>query len=299
MRISIPYHEASSDECMRVALAESMLIYEAIVRMAFSTGTERTYSFYGTNESDYSDLTLLVSTTFTPAGSDVDENVNFGWAAATPYQYYVLVGPSETRKIHELTLHGMIGVVSTNHPLTIHRDLPNQHPADAVTFDDGVAGLGEDVLQGAIEKLALNATGGYGVSAIIGNTSTGVKYDLEMPFAGSFTAARLFADQTGSIVVDLWKNSYPNLPPTVADSICGSAKPTISSEIKSQNTTLTGWTTAFDVGDVIRVNVDSAATLTRATLALRFEPSVSSPAVASVQLGRINRTAVAHSPTVT
>lgn len=292
------YHTAAGDDCMRVALSEPILAYEAIIRMAFSTGVERTYGIYGTNESDFSDLTLLTETTFTPLGSDIDQNILFGWPATTTYQYYVLIGPSENRQIHELQLHGLVGVVSTNHPLTIHRDLPNQHPADAVTFDDGIAVLGEDDLQGAIEKLSLNAAGGYGLSAIIGNVSTGVKFDLEMPFAGSFSAARLLADQTGSIVVDLWKNSYPNLPPTVADTICASAKPTINSEIKSQDTTLTGWTTDFDVGDVVRVNVESASTLTRATLALRFGPSVSSPAVVTIQLGRINRTAVVHAPEV-
>lgn len=107
---------------------------------------------------------------------------------------------------------------------------------------------------------------GGGASAI----TTGIKGDIEMPFAGAITAVRLFADQTGSIVVDLWKDTYTNFAPTGADSITASAKPTISSGIKSQDTTLTGWTTSFNAGDVIRVNVDSASTITRVTLALRI-----------------------------
>jgi hypothetical protein len=37
---------------------------------------------------------------------------------------------------------------------------------------------------------------------------------------------------------------------------------------KSQDTTLTGWTTAVAAGDILRFNVDSATTVTRVTLSL-------------------------------
>ncbi len=113
-----------------------------------------------------------------------------------------------------------------------------------------------------------------GIQFIIGGAgttiTTGIKGDIEMPFAGVLTAVRLFADQSGSIVLDLWKDTYANYPPVVGDSITASAKPTISSTTKSQDTTLTGWTTTFAAGDTIRVNVDSATTVTRVTMALRF-----------------------------
>ena len=126
-----------------------------------------------------------------------------------------------------------------------------------------------------------------------------MKFDFEMPFAGSISEVRLFADQTGSIVLDLWKDTYNNFPPTVADSICGSAKPTLSSASKYRDTTLSGWTTNFNVGDVVRVNVDSASTLTRVTLALRLDRSASSPALGSIQLGLIDRPATIREPTLT
>jgi len=106
---------------------------------------------------------------------------------------------------------------------------------------------------------------GGGVAAI----TTGIKGDIEMPFAGVITAARLFADQSGSIVIDIWKDTYTNYPPTVADTITAAAKPTLASAIKSQDSTLTGWTTSFAAGDTLRINVDSATTVTRVTLALR------------------------------
>jgi hypothetical protein len=98
--------------------------------------------------------------------------------------------------------------------------------------------------------------------------TTGVKLDVEIPFACTITAARLFADQSGSIVIDVWKDSYANFPPTVADTITASAKPTLSTAAKSQDTTLTGWTTAVAAGDILRFNVDSATTVTRVTLSL-------------------------------
>jgi hypothetical protein len=98
--------------------------------------------------------------------------------------------------------------------------------------------------------------------------TTGVHGDLEIPFAGTITAARLLADQTGSLVVDIWKDTYTNYPPTVADTITASAKPTLSAATKYQDTTLTGWTTSVSAGDTLRFNVDSASTITRATLSL-------------------------------
>lgn len=293
------YHEVSAGpDVIRVELTDPLLMYEAIVRMAFPTTGERTYGFYGGNETDYSDLVLLDETTFAPIGGNTAQNITFDWIATTPYQYYYLSGPNENRRVHELTLHAILGQITTSHPLLTNRDVADQHPATAVSFDDTIAGLGEDDVQHAIEKLAANTTSGSGISAIISNTSVGVKFDWEMPFAGSISEVRLFADQTGSIVLDLWKDTYNNYPPTVADTICAAAKPTLSSASKYRDTTLTGWTTSFNVGDIIRVKVDSASTLTRVTLALRLERAAASPAVGSIQLGLIDRTAFIREPTV-
>lgn len=100
--------------------------------------------------------------------------------------------------------------------------------------------------------------------------TTGVKLDVFIPNAITLTQATLLADQSGSIVLDLWVDSYANYPPTVADTITASAKPTLSSAIKSQDSTLTGWTTAIAAGSSLRVNVDSATTVTRVVLALKY-----------------------------
>ncbi len=55
----------------------------------------------------------------------------------------------------------------------------------------------------------------------------------------------------------------------VGDKITASAPPTISSATHSTDSTLTGWTTTFNDGDVFRFNVDSATTIQRVTLSLR------------------------------
>lgn len=101
--------------------------------------------------------------------------------------------------------------------------------------------------------------------------TTGVKGDLPIPFACTILEAELLADQAGSIVIDIWKDTYANYPPTVADTITASAKPTLSAASKSLDNTLTAWTTSVAAGDVLRFNVDSAATVTRVTIALKAQ----------------------------
>lgn len=104
--------------------------------------------------------------------------------------------------------------------------------------------------------------------------TTGVKADILIPYACTITAARLLADQTGSIVIDLWKDTYANFPPTIADTITASAKPTLSAASKAEDGTLTGWTTSLAAGDYLRVSVDSIATITRVTLALSISRTI-------------------------
>jgi len=175
--------------------------------------------------------------------------------------------------------------------------------------------------------------------------TTGIKGDLYIPFKCTIKSWVLLADQTGSIAVDIWKDTYANYPPVVADNITGSASftasttgtstlvvsavssgtivygasgtgqvisggvtagtyissfisgtpggvgsygitgnsvsgvasqtmtatgvvPNISSSNKAQSSTLTGWVTTINAGDTLRFNINSIATITRATLSL-------------------------------
>lgn len=117
-----------------------------------------------------------------------------------------------------------------------------------------------------------NVTAGVGYT-INGNGNTIVTgvagVGLRVPFACTIDRVTLLADQTGSIVIDIWKDSYANYPPTVADSICASAKPTITTAIKSEDTTLTGWTKTIAAGDILYFNVDSCTSIQNVVLTLR------------------------------
>ena len=101
--------------------------------------------------------------------------------------------------------------------------------------------------------------------------SVGIQGDLEIPFACTIERVTMIAVQSGSIVVDIWKNTYANSSPVDGDSITASAPPTISSAMKSQDTTLTGWTKAIAEGSTLRFNVDSCATIKQCTLALKVK----------------------------
>ena len=102
-----------------------------------------------------------------------------------------------------------------------------------------------------------------------GVISTGVSGDVVVPFDCTILEVTLLVDQTGSIVVDIWKDTYSNFPPSNADSITASAVPTISSSNKYKDDTLIDWTTSITTGDILRFNVDSCTTIQRCTLILK------------------------------
>ena len=100
--------------------------------------------------------------------------------------------------------------------------------------------------------------------------TVGTKVYVHVPYSGTISKVTLLADVSGSVVVDVWKDTYANYPPTVADTIAAAAKPTISTAVKSQDSTLTGWTTSVSVGDIIVFNVDSVTSITWLTVQLEI-----------------------------
>lgn len=139
-------------------------------------------------------------------------------------------------------------------------------PADATKYYDGTGSFSVPTGSGQIYKVGITIDGGG--SAI----TTGVKGYASCPKTGTIVRARMMADQSGSAVIDVWKDTFANYPPTNADSITAAAPPTLSAQDHSDDTTLTGWTTAVTAGDVLGFNVDSAATITRLTLELWIQP---------------------------
>ena len=103
--------------------------------------------------------------------------------------------------------------------------------------------------------------------------TAGEKGHLEVPFNCAIERVTMQADQSGSIVVDIWKDTYAAFPPTNADSITAAAPPTIAAAQKSQDLTLTGWTIAISAGDILAYNVDSCTTIERVTVSLKVAKS--------------------------
>lgn len=78
----------------------------------------------------------------------------------------------------------------------------------------------------------------------------------------------IIGDRAGNAVVDIWKVAYASAPPTVANTICAAAKPTLAAGQKNTDSTLSGWTTTVTAGDVFIFNVDSCATIQKLSVVL-------------------------------
>jgi hypothetical protein len=99
--------------------------------------------------------------------------------------------------------------------------------------------------------------------------TTGVKGFLEIPYACTISRVTLLADQSTSTVIDLWVDSYANYPPDNDDSITDAGtSPTITTATKSQDSTLTSWTTSLTKGQIIGFNVDSNDNAERITVSI-------------------------------
>lgn len=100
--------------------------------------------------------------------------------------------------------------------------------------------------------------------------TTGVKGFVQLPTGGTIVRATILSTDAsataGSIVIDVWKDTYANYPPTDADSITAAAPPTLSAANKNTDATLTGWTTSVTALDIVGFNVDSCSGITRVTL---------------------------------
>ncbi len=99
--------------------------------------------------------------------------------------------------------------------------------------------------------------------------TAGQKGHIRLPFAGTIISGALMADQVGSIIIDIWKDTIANFPPTVADIITAEAPLTINAAQVSLDATLTGWTKIFAAGDIMAFVVDDSVTdIERVTITL-------------------------------
>ncbi len=87
-----------------------------------------------------------------------------------------------------------------------------------------------------------------------------------MPYDGTILDWELLADTTGTCNIDVRKSTFAGFP--TQTSITGSAPITMSAAQKATSSTLTGWTTSFNQGDIFGFTVVSATSITRLYLSL-------------------------------
>lgn len=97
--------------------------------------------------------------------------------------------------------------------------------------------------------------------------STGAKGQWDVPVGCVITGWVLTADQSGSAVVDVLKNTYAAFPTTA--SIAGSDKPTLVTSQKNENLAVSQWTTTLLQGDQLQVSLSSVTTCQRLNLTIR------------------------------
>jgi len=103
--------------------------------------------------------------------------------------------------------------------------------------------------------------------------TTGVKTSIRVPFDATIIGWEIVsadpATTSGSIILDLYQDEYANYPATVADTITGTEKPTISSATKGQDLAVSTWTN-FIEGEWVTVNVDSVTDLLKVVLTVYY-----------------------------
>lgn len=171
-----------------------------------------------------------------------------------------------TSVVNSLTTGTGLSANTTNGNITILNTAPDQ----TVTLSGGT-GISTSGTYPNFNITNTIVNGSFGITIDGGGSAitTGVKGYITIPYNCTITGWDIFSDVSGSIVVDVWKDTYANFPPTVADTIAGSEKPTLSSAVKNQDNNLTTWTTSVSSGDIIGFNVDSASTLTRVNLIIK------------------------------
>ena len=133
----------------------------------------------------------------------------------------------------------------------------------------GVSGsIGISGLSGVSGLSATNLTRGIVASFDGGGSDilVGSKTQISLPYNLIISSWTILSDSVGSIVIDVWKSDYSTYPPTAANSITGTEKPTLSSSDKNNDNSLTTWTTNITSGDTLIFNVESCSGIKNVTL---------------------------------
>lgn len=102
--------------------------------------------------------------------------------------------------------------------------------------------------------------------------TTGLKTWWEIPFPCVIEKAKIEADQSGSVVLDIYRlteaERIQGVAAAAAYSICTASKPTLSTAQRMTDTTLNGWNVQLEAEDWLYLNVDSVTSISKLTLSL-------------------------------
>lgn len=112
----------------------------------------------------------------------------------------------------------------------------------------------------------LYATTIDGGGSAIDDTVTDPVFCSRIERSCTVQAYYLACDQSCSITLDVWKNTFDDTPETNSDSIAGTEKPTLSSDVSMSDTSLTSMTTDWNNGDNVCIEIESASTCERCWL---------------------------------
>lgn len=225
--------------------------------------------------SSYDDIRVL-NPAFTPGSQDGSLN------GTTPVTVVNSPAASIYRNIKYVSV---INVDTTTHQITV--ELLNgvdQRILFKVTLGIGEELIFNDASGWAVYNVLgeLKITGESGANIKVGTIgfgidnngtvlSTGTKALPTIMFSGTIVSWVMYADQIGSVQLDIWKETYANYPPTVSNSIVGTDKPKLISQIKNINSNLSLWSNrVVNSGDIFAFNIDSVSTITRLTFVMKI-----------------------------
>ena len=146
-----------------------------------------------------------------------------------------------------------------------------------VTGDQGVTGAavqGETGLQGSTGETGIGFYEGVtGIFNVRLTRRAGMQADISVPYDLELYGWRMLSLQgtQGSVLVDLYNDTYANFPFTGTPMHSGATGPNISESTKNEDNDLSDWaTTSVSEGDVMRVNISSVTGIRQSTLALKY-----------------------------
>ena len=141
----------------------------------------------------------------------------------------------------------------------------------SITAADNPLNSRIDVIISGTVPVSTAATLGAVIDGAGSVPATGSKGYIRVPWPCTITMWTIIADISGSCAFTVKAGTWA-IPPSTS-SIVASAKPTLTSAQAATSSTLTGWTTALNQGDVVEFNLDSVTTCTRIILELQVTKS--------------------------